>query len=322
VAVLGYTAFAMAPSYWWLFAARAIAGFAGGNISVAQAYIADVTTPAERSRGMGLIGAAFGLGFIVGPALGALAADIGGFRAAGIAAAGLSLVNLVSAFFVLHESLHREHRASRSLVDTTHLRRGLTDPGFRPTFVVFGLIPFAFSGYIVALPLHMEQAFGWGSRQLGVFFAVIGAVAVSVQGYLFGKIQRHTGDRLLIMVGVLGMTIGITALPLAHRAIAIYPWVVVLAFGNSIGAPAITGLISTLAGPAEQGAMMGAAQALSAMGRFSGPFLFGRLYDVVGATPTFLAAGAVMGLAWLVTIHIARGASRPPVPPETVPPAA
>jgi len=314
VGAVGYTMFGSAASYVWLIVARAISGFAGGNISVAQAYIADVTSPAERSRGMGLIGAAFGLGFIVGPGLGAVAAHFGGLRAVGFVAAGLCLVNFVSAYFVLPESLRQEHRAARSLVDTTHLVRGLREPHFRPAFLVFGLIPFAFSGYIVALPLFMEQAFGWGSGQLGVFFTVIGVIAATVQGYLFGKIQRRTGDRILISLGTAGMAIGIAAIPIAHTALAIYPWVVILAFGNSICAPALTGLISRLAGPGEQGAMMGAAQALTAMGRFSGLLLFGQLYDVGGPTATFVAAGLVMTVAWVVTLRI----RDPGVEPATV----
>ena len=304
VGAVGYSMFGAAASYAWLFLARAIAGFAGGNISVAQAYIADVTSPAERSRGMGLIGAAFGLGFIVGPGLGAVAAHFGGLRAVGFVAAGLCLVNFVSAHIVLHESLRHEHRAARRIVDPTYLIRGIRERRFRAAFLVFGLVPFAFSGYIVALPLFMEQAFGWGSGQLGVFFTVIGVIAASVQGYLFGKIQRRTGDRILISLGTLGMAVGIAAIPLAHRALAIYPWVVLLAFGNSLAAPALTGLISRLAGPAEQGAMMGAAQSLTALGRFSGPLLFGQLYDGPGPSFTFVAAGLVMGIAWLVTLRI------------------
>ena len=300
VGAVGYTIFGLAGSYAWLFAARAIAGFAGGNISVAQAYIADVTLPSERSRGMGLVGAAFGLGFIVGPGLGALSAHYGGLHAVGFVAAGLCVINFVSAYFVLRESLKHEHRATRPLVDTTHLRRGLTDPRFRSAFLVFGIIPFAFSGYVVALPLHTERAFGWGSEQLGVVFTLIGVIAASVQGYLFGKIQRRTGDRPLIAWGTLAMAVGIAAIPIAHRSWQVLPWVALLAFGNSLAAPALTGSISRLAGAAEQGAMMGAAQSLTALGRFSGPLLFGQIFDMLGPAPAFLTAGGVMVVGWLV----------------------
>lgn len=100
------------------------------------------------------------------------------------------------------------------------------------------------------------------------------------------------------------MAIGIAAIPLVGRSWQMFPCVVVLAFSNSIAAPALTGLISTLAGPAEQGAMMGAAQALSAIGRFSGPFLFGQLYDVAGSVAAFAAAGGMMAMSWLVTLRI------------------
>jgi predicted MFS family arabinose efflux permease len=304
VGAAGYLLFGLASSYAWLFVARAIAGFAGGNISVAQAYIADVTLPSQRSRGMGLVGAAFGLGFIVGPALGAVASHYGGLRAVGFVAAGLCLLNLASAFLVLKESLRQEHRAARPLVDTTHLRRGFRDARFRHTFAVFGLIPFAFSGYVVAVPLFAEREFDWGSAQLGVLFTVVGVIAASVQGYLFGKVQRHTGDRPLIAWGTLGMAIGIAAIPLAGRSWEMFPCIVILALGNSLAAPALTGLISTLAGPAEQGAMLGAAQALSAIGRFSGPFLFGQMYDLAGPLATLGGAGGMMLLAWLVTLRI------------------
>jgi MFS family permease len=304
VGAVGYTLFGLASSYAWLFAARAIAGFAGGNISVAQAYIADVTSPSQRSRGMGLVGAAFGLGFIVGPALGAIAAHYGGMQSVGFVGAGLCGLNLVSAFLVLRESLRHEHRAARPLVDMTHLRRGLTDPRFSHVFAVFGLVPFAFSGYVVAVPLFTERAFGWGPAELGAFFTVVGVIAASVQGYLFGKIQPHTGDMPLIAWGVLAMAVGIAAIPFVTQAWQIFPCVIVLAFGNSIAAPAITGLVSTRAGPAEQGAMMGAAQALTAAGRFSGPLLFGQLYDLAGPLAAFAAAGGMMFVAWLVTQRI------------------
>src|SRR5213596_2173203 len=121
VNAVGYTLFAFAGSYWVLFLSRLVSGFAGGNISAAQAYVADITTPAERSKGMGIVGAAFGLGFIVGPALGGLAAHYGGHLAPGLVAAGLSLLNFCSAYAILPESLKQEHRVTRELFDFGHL---------------------------------------------------------------------------------------------------------------------------------------------------------------------------------------------------------
>jgi DHA1 family tetracycline resistance protein-like MFS transporter len=304
VGTFGYTLFALAGSFWILFVARAISGFAGGNISVAQAYIADVTPPDERSKGMGIVGAAFGLGFVIGPALGGIAAHYGGPRAAGFAAAGLGLVNLVSAWLILVESLGHEYRAARPLIDAQHLQQGLRDPELRPAFLVFGLLPFSFTGYMIALPLYAKDAFGWGSRELGWIFSVIGVVAAVVQGYLLGKLVRRTGNRLLILAGTLGMAVATAGMPFSPRSGLLYPWVVLLAASNGIAVPAITGLVSMLAGASEQGAMLGAAQALSALGRLAGPLLWGAIYDHVGPKAAFLASAFMMLVAWAVGTRI------------------
>ncbi|MBI3982635.1 MAG: MFS transporter [Gemmatimonadetes bacterium] len=306
ISAAGHLTFAFAGGYPVLFFARTISGFSAGNISVAQAYIADITSPAERSRGMGLIGAAFGLGFIVGPALGGVAGHYGGPRLAGLMAAALSMVNLVWAYLVLGESLHAEHRVARRLLDVEHLVAGLRDEKLGPLFLVFGLIPFGFSGYMVALPLHAGRALGWGERELGVFFVIVGIMAASVQGYLFGKLARRFGDRPLMILGTLGMAFPIAAAPFLKTSATLYASVFVLAFANSACAPALMGLISTLAGATEQGAMIGAAQSVSALGRLSGPFLFGEIFDRVGPRAAFVAAGSVMVLAWAMTLRVPR----------------
>jgi MFS transporter, DHA1 family, tetracycline resistance protein len=315
VGSVGYLVFAFAGSYAWLLAARALAGFAGGNISVAQAYIADVTSPAERARGMGLVGAAFGLGFVVGPAIGGVAGHYGGPLAAGLVAAGLCVVNFVSAYFLLPESLAVEHRASRPLVDAEHLVRGLTDPAMRPAFLVFGIVPFAFSGYIVSLPLYAERAFGWQERELGWFFTTVGVVSAVVQGYAFAKIQRLTGDRTLIVWGLVGMAVAIGVIPLGRVSAWLYVWAALLAFSNSVVAPAITGLVSRLAGMTEQGATLGAAQSLSALGRLTGPLLFGTVYDRWGPPAALVGAAVVMLGGWLAALGIAEDRrARSPAP--------
>jgi predicted MFS family arabinose efflux permease len=302
----GYLVFALAGSYAVLFLGRTISGFSAGNISVAQAYIADITPPKERSRGMGMIGAAFGLGYIVGPALGGLAGHYGGPMAVGLTAAGLSAVNLVSAYFILQESLRPEHRVARPLFSVSHLVHAMRDPVLGPPFLVFALIPFAFSGYMVALPLYARARFGWGESQLGWFFTLIGIMATSVQGYFFGKLARTFGDRLLAIVGTIGMAIPIGMVPFVPGAGWLYAWVVVFGFANSLLSPAVTGLISKLAGVAEQGTVLGTAQSFSALGRFTGPFIFGELYDRLPPAVTFVGAGLVLVGAWLVTLRFPR----------------
>src|SRR5438093_2993630 len=145
VNALGYVLFAAAHSYPVLFLARVVSGFAGGNISAAQAYVADITTPAERSRGMGVVGAAFGIGFSLGPAIGGFAAHFG-TAAPGLVAVGLSLANFVSAYFMLPESLKRELRVKRPLFDLAHIAEAIARPKLRPLMIVWALVPLAFAG--------------------------------------------------------------------------------------------------------------------------------------------------------------------------------
>jgi len=305
VNLAGYVLFAFAGSYALLLLSRIVCGFAGGNISVAQAYMADITAPSERSRGMGALGAAFGVGFIVGPALGGLAHHYGGPAAPGLVAAALSLANFVSAWFILSESLAHEHRTHREMWDFGHLGRAFADRRLRPLMIVWGLIPLAFSGYTVALPLYTKAAFGWGEKELGYFFAVVGLTAAVVQGYVFGKLVRRLGERTMVRIGTLGMAVSIAMVPLLSSSTALYAWTIALAFANSLASPALTGLVSIYAGPAEQGAILGAAQAVSALGRMTGPAVFGALYDVTSAPVTFLAEGAVMLGGAFVTLVLA-----------------
>ncbi len=312
----GYVLFAFAPSYWWLFIARVISGLASGNISAAQAYVADITTRAERSRGMGLIGAAFGVGFVLGPLIGILADHFGGPRAPGLVAAGLSIVNFFSAGAILRESLAAEHRTRRPLFDFGHMGEALMRKQLRPLMLVWLLAPFAFSGYTVVLPLHATKVFAWGTKDLGWLFVVIGVIAALVQGFLFGKIERRTGARALLVVGLFGMAVSIVAVPFLHSSLAVYAWTVPLAFTNSLFSPAASGLVSIYADPTEQGTILGAAQAFAALGRSFGPLAAGWAYDGLGSRTAFLLAGGVMLLGGVISLTLAPVSHAPTRAPE------
>src|SRR5438093_1609025 len=300
----GYVLFAFTPSYAVLFLARVISGFASGNISAAQAYVADITLPADRARGMGTIGAAFGIGFVLGPMIGGLADHYLGHLAPGLIAAGLSLVNFLSAGAILRESLATEHRTVRPLLDFGHMREALGREQLRPLMLVWLIAPFAFAGYTVALPLHATAALGWGAKELGWLFVVIGTIAAAVQGFLFGRIERRTGARALLVVGLFGMAVSIAAVPYAATSLQLYAWTVPLAFANSLFAPAASGLVSIYADPTEQGTILGAAQAFAALGRSFGPLVAGWAYDGLGQRTTFFLAGAVMLLGGVAGLRL------------------
>ena len=312
----GYVLFAFAPSYWWLFVARVISGCASGNISAAQAYVADITTPAERSRGMGMIGAAFGIGFVLGPLIGGLADHYIGHLAPGLIAAGLSIINFFSANVILVESLAHEHRTTRPLFDFGHMVEALGRKQLRPLMLVWLLAPFAFSGYTVVLPLHAAQLFSWGAKDLGWLFVVIGVIAAVVQGFLFGKIERRTGARVLLILGLFGMAISIAVVPYAGSSLQVYAWTVPLAFTNSLFSPAASGLVSIYAAPTEQGTILGAAQAFAALGRTAGPLAMGWAYDALSSRTSFLLAGGVMLLGGLISLGLGPVSHAPTRAPE------
>jgi MFS family permease len=302
----GYVLFAYAPTYGLLLLARLVSGFAGGNISAAQAYVADITTGEERSKGMALIGMAFGLGFTAGPAIGHFAVQLGGEVAPGLVAAALSLINFVSASFILPESLREEHRIAREVWPFRHMAEALAHPELRPLMLVWAIAPFAFAGYTVALPLWAGVRLGWKTAQLGTFFIIVGLVAASVQGGLFRILTRTFGDRKLLIAGMLGMAIAIGVVPFLGTSRAVYGWTVVLAFSNSIMAPAATGLVSTFAAANEQGTVLGVAQSLGALGRASGPYAIGGVYDWVSSTAAFLVAAIAMLVGWAASFGVSK----------------
>jgi len=308
---VGYTLFAFAGSYWVLFLSRVVSGFAGGNISAAQAYMADISTPAERSRAMGMVGAAFGIGFSLGPAIAGFSDHFFGPAAPGLIAVGLSLANFVSAYFTLPESLAPEQRVKRGLLAVGHIGEALARPRLRPLLAVWALVPLAFAGYTAILPLQAFAVLGWGKRELAILFTLIGVTAAAVQGYFFGRIVRRSGERSLVIIGTFGMALSIGIIPFLPNSLSLYAWTFVLAVSNSIFAPAATGLVSVYADVTEQGTVLGAAQAIAALGRTAGPPIIGTVYDVSPVT-SFVLAGLVMALAGLAGLKLVRPLPPPP----------
>jgi MFS family permease len=192
---------------------------------------------------------------------------------------------------------------------------------------VWALVPFAFAGYTAALPFRAADVLGWQERELAVLFTMIGIVAAFVQGYLFGRIVKRIGERTPVIVGTFGMALAIGIVPLVGSSFALYAWTFLLAVSNSLFSPAATGLVSVYADPTEQGTILGAAQAIAALGRTAGPPLVGAAYDAWHGG-AFVLAGGVMVLAGLAALrlapisHTVPGHALPPLAPPvpSVPP--
>lgn len=280
-----------------LFAARALAGIGGANISTARAYIADVTTDADRARGMGLVGVAFGLGFIFGPVLGGILAHYGGVSAPGVAAAGLAAVNFGLAWFRLPESRKPEVRAAgqgKSLLDLAAMRVALSHRDIQILILLFLLINLGFTGLEQAFVLHLAERFRFHARETGYAFMLIGVVGAVIQGGLIGRLNRRFGEKRLLFAGILSLSIGMALVPLAFHLPGLIGTIVMIAAGSALNNPSMASLISRHATGDVQGGTLGVQDAAGSLARIFGPSLAGLAYDHVSHVAPFYAGAAVV----------------------------
>jgi multidrug resistance protein len=292
--VVGYVLLAAASSLAMLFVARLVAGVAGANIPVAQAYIADVTTPAERTRGMGLIGAAFGLGMVIGPAIGG-ALSLVGPRVPETFAAGLCLVNLVVAAWVLPESLGKtERRGSgfRHPLARASLRAVGTRPGAASLLAMFFLVTLAFAILEGTFSLAAAHRHGYGAALVALLWLYMGTVAVVVQGWLIGVLARRWPDRTLVASGIVALASGLLWTPFAGGPVALCAALGLVVLGQGLSGPALSSLISRTVEADAHGEALGVSQSLSAGARVLGPAGGGFVFHRLGADAPFIVAAA------------------------------
>ncbi|MES1241144.1 MAG: MFS transporter [Acidobacteriota bacterium] len=310
VSILGsagaHLMFAMADSFALLVLARSLAGVAAANYSIAQAYMADVTTAENRSRAMGLVGAAFGIGFVVGPALGGvLSLSPMGAPAVPYAAAALSGLNFLIALAWLPESLSREVRErsqARPWVDPDSLPRMWRNPPLRGLMLLFFLVMFCFSLFEATLALYCHQRFGFDEHHTSFLFVYVGVVLAVVQGGLLGRLIRAFGERRLILGGIALMAVGLATLPLYPSLVLVLASLLLLAVGSGVHNPSATGLLSQLTDAESQGSTIGLSRSFGALARTLGPVTGTWIFGRAGIAWPFLTAGALM----LVALVIAR----------------
>ena len=294
---LDYLLLFFAPSLWWLLVGRLLAGVTGASLTVANAYIADVTAPEDRAKNFGLLGATFGLGFILGPMLGGLLGEYG-LRTPFLVAAGLTALNFLYGLLVLPESLPPEKRGAArggNLNPFTPLRALADYPILRSLAATFVLLGLAGQVIFSTWVLFTEGALDWTPKQNGVALAFYGLLTAGVQAGLIGWFISRFGERRTIMTGLVAATLEFVVLSVARSSAALYLSLVVGALGG-LAQPALQGLISRQVSEQEQGRAMGAITSLNSLVGVFGPVLATSVY-ALGTGAGFPGAAFAMGAA-------------------------
>ncbi len=301
--VVSYVLFGMANTLELLFFSRLLGGIGGANISAAQAYISDVTTPRDRAKGMGLIGAAFGLGFVFGPFIGGMLVPYG-YDIPGYAAAALSAVAFVTALIALPESLHSGGESSpavrfsmRMLVDA--LRR----PKIGMLLILFFLVTFGYANIYATFPLISVREFGYSDKQVGYLFGFIGIIGAATQGGLIRVLSERYQERWLFFTGSVLTMIGLAGIPCTQSTVPLLIDLAILSVGAGLVTPSCLSLISRHADERQQGGILGINQGLGALGRVLGPVWGAFAFQNIGIPWPFLTGGIVL---FVVVILIRR----------------
>jgi DHA1 family tetracycline resistance protein-like MFS transporter len=319
---IDYIVMALAPTLRWLFLGRIISGITASNISTAFAYVTDVTPPEKRTKPFGLVSAAFGLGFVIGPAIGGYLGNTN-LRAPFWAAAALSLINSLYGFFVLPESLPKERRAKSawsmanplgalSLLRSHRELAGLS--------VVVTLYYLAHNSLPSVWALYTEYRYTWSHRDVGLSLAVVGVCAAVVSGALVGPFVKRFGERRSLLSGLVFGTLGFAGFALATRGWIVMSVIPFIALWG-IAAPAIQSLMSRRVDPSSQGKLQGAINSIRAVTGMAGPVLFTQIFALAIApcfgfhlpgAPYYLAA-LLLGASLLLAVYVTRptGAAQP-----------
>jgi DHA1 family tetracycline resistance protein-like MFS transporter len=296
---LDYILLGFAPNLTWLFIGRIISGITGASFTTASAYIADISKPEDRSKNFGMIGAAFGLGFIVGPAIGGLLASYG-TRVPFFAAAALTLANWLYGYFILPESLKPENRRPFEWKRANPIGT-LASLGKYP--LILGLL-IAYFCLSVGGQVHPStwtfytiKEFGWTPKEVGYSLAFIGLMVAFVQGYLTRKINPKIGDKRSVTIGLLLFSFGFILFAFATKAWMMYAFMIPYALGGIAG-PSLQSLISQEVGPSHQGELQGGLTSLQSISTIVGPLIATNLFSYYTAKTTsvqFPGAAFLMG---------------------------
>jgi DHA1 family tetracycline resistance protein-like MFS transporter len=293
---------------------RIFAGICGANLSVASAYIADISPPEKRSARMGLIGMAFGLGFIFGPAIGAFSAELFGKQGPGWVAAAFCASNFVLGWFILGESRQPSSAKVTPRPKFTQWGHTLAQPKLGLLICVFFFATFCFTCFESTFPLLAKHRFAGGahdlSKRIGYLFTYAGVIAALVQGVI-GRLVKKFGEPNLIFSSLIVFAAGLSALPFAKTMPEILVVLALLAIGSGLNRPPVFGMISLNSSPDEQGANLGVAQSFGALARMLGPVFAGTLFFVQPALPYLICGAIALLTSFVAWSYLSRGKAEP-----------
>lgn len=300
----GYLIFAFTQSFIMLLISRIVCGIGGSTIGVAQAYIADVTTKDERSRGMGLIGSAFGLGFLFGPLIGGLLSEFGYF-ATGVGAASFSLAAfLLTIFFLPESNLNRVNTLNkvRKLIDLKGIKVILSKPELAFFITIFFIQTFSIANIYGTFALLGIHVYGFTDLQNGYLYGIMGFFSALVQGGLIGYIQKIMSKKRIIITASLITMFSLAALPFGGSFLGITIIVIVMVLGTSSFQPTVLSLISEVTTDTEQGLTLSINQSFSALARVLGPLWGGFAYEFLGYQYPFITGAISVFVIFLLSI--------------------
>jgi len=300
---IGYVIFAFTSSFLLLIISRIVAGIGGSSIGVAQAYIADITTKENRSKGMGLIGAAFGLGFVFGPLIGGLLSKYG-YMVTGFASGGFSILAFVLTLLLLPESLKQKNKQirKRKLFDVNSFKKVFSKPSLAILVVLFFILTFSVANIYGTFALLGYKVYGFTDLQNGYMYGIIGLMSAIVQGGLLNYISKYVNDKKLIIFGSLFMIVGLGLMPYGGSFFWLAIIVTVLSFGTGTLQPTLLSMISKVTSESEQGVTLGINQSLSAFARMLGPLWGGFAFEFLGYQFPFLTGALFTLLILLISI--------------------
>lgn len=303
---VGYIIFAFTNSFMLLIISRIVAGIGGSSVAVAQAYIADVTSKEDRSKGMGMIGVAFGLGFVFGPIMGGFLSKYG-YEVTGFASAAFSFIAFLFTIFFLPESLKKikdkVEIKTRKLIDLPAIKLLFKNHKLATLIIMYFILIFSIANIYGTFALIGYKRYHFTDMQIGIMYGIIGIVSAIVQGGLLRVLTKYMDDKIIVIAGSFLLMLGLAMVPYAGNMTGLIVVIVILALGSGSLQPTMLSMISKNSSESEQGFTLGVNQSFSAFARVLGPLWGGFAFEYIGYQYPFLTGAAFTSIIFITSLY-------------------